>query len=224
MDISLHGVTNVLITFSLVWIVAIFMLMMKQAGGRRQVKKEPIHRRPIFGPPGSAGQRPPAAAFSETFVRIPCLPACLVSRSICTSGYLVHQQARLWVKLSLASDSVNDRCMYCVLDLFVWALKEPINCTFSMMECILNLKGCYSTKSCWDLAARTLWLVWHAKQQWVWTISQKWCGDRTNDNLLAPLTSFATHLTIAQMWQSASYLLAKYRTFTGRYLHFLGPY
>ena len=53
------------------------MLMMKQAGGRRQVKKEPIHRRPIFGPPGSAGQRPPAAAFSETFVRIPCLPACL---------------------------------------------------------------------------------------------------------------------------------------------------
>ena len=83
------------------------MLMMKQAGGRRQVKKEPIHRRPIFGPPGSAGQRPPAAAFSETFVRIPCLPACLPAClvSICTSGYLpsteylVHQQARLWSQI-----------------------------------------------------------------------------------------------------------------------------
>ena len=87
MDISLHGVTNVLITFSLVWIVAISMLMMKQAGGRRQVKKEPIHRRPIFGPPGSAGQRPPAAAFSETFVWIPCLPACLPA---CLPGQYLH--------------------------------------------------------------------------------------------------------------------------------------
>ena len=157
---------------------------------------------------------------SESPASLPaCLPACLVSRSICTSSYLVHQQARLWVKLSLASACVNGQCMYCVLELFAWTQLHLFHdrMHFESERVLIH-------KSCWDLAARTLWLVWHAKQQWVWTISQKWCGDRTNDNLLAPLTSFATHLTIAQMWRSASYLLAKYRTFTGRYLHFLGPY
>ena len=103
------------------------MLMTKQAGGRRQVKKEPIHRRPIFGPPGSAGQRPPAAAFSETFVRIPCLPACLLACLPAWSVGVFAPRATWFINkpgfesnLTLASACVNGRCMYCVLELFAW--------------------------------------------------------------------------------------------------------
>ena len=86
------------------------MLMMKQAGGRRQVKKEPIHRRPIFGPPGSAGQRPPAAAFSETFVRIPCcLPACLPA---CLPGQSEYLHLELLGSSTSQALSQIDTCKY----------------------------------------------------------------------------------------------------------------